>query len=183
MKISSLPRLVSQSGLVNLTDQSNLPVCGCETCKSLKRHLVANKQKEQFYLKPIGMVAIPLLICLKLMPSEVLQFWKKKKLLIPLSKLLQTFWIWPTHTWSVKFSRHMSLIWTDGRPRLAFKMLSSDLISSIIWKPFSVWELRPSQRWYQRKSSTWYKKESDFSVVYSVLFVHVVEQVDQKPEQ
>ena len=164
MKILSLPRSVSQCLLVNLTDQSNLPVCGCETCKSLKRHLVANKQKEQSCLKPIGIVAIPLLICPKSMPSEVSQFWKKKKLLIPLSKLLQTFWIWPTHTWSAKFSRRMSLIWTDGKLRLVFKSLSSAHISSIIWKPFPVWGLRSSQRWYQRKSSTWYKKELDFSL-------------------
>ena len=161
MKILSLLRPVSQSLLVNLTD---LPVCGCETYKSLKRHLVASKQKEQFCLRPIGIVVMPLLICPKSMPSEVLQFWKKKKLLIRLSKLLQTFWTWPTHTWSVKFSRRMSLIWTDGKLRLVFKSLSSALISSIIWKPFLVWGLRPSQRWYQRKSSTWYKKESDFSL-------------------
>ena len=161
MKILSLLRPVSQSLLVNLTD---LPVCGCETYKSRKRHLVANKQNEQFCLIPIGIVAIPLLICPKSMPSEVSQFWKKKKLLIRLSKLLQTFWIWPIHTWLVKFSRRMSLIWTDGKLRLVFKLLSSALIRSIIWKPFPVWGLWPSQRWYQRKSSTWYKKESDFSL-------------------
>ena len=47
MKISFLPRPVSQCLLVNLTDQSNLSVCGCETYKSLKPHLVASKQKKK----------------------------------------------------------------------------------------------------------------------------------------